>query len=268
MTYIDRFEGGDLRTRWTVVRGGEKIVFCMLSGYLGMRFIDKKSIQSLLIFLLLFITQIVESSRGGTLLTLVCFCVGAHAATGYSGKNIKPIIKLLFPILFIFLILYALNSETIMLLISNFGEVSKDESIRSRMADIALSLWSDNYLFGKGYIDLFELPEWEVFFLGNMRLPVHNLFIQYGLYIGFIGLFFYVLFLFLSSFNIYKIFILLKKHRDPVLFKVFVYSFCLLISFFYMFLFQSMDRITLQFSWAGLGYFYYYIRSYEEDLCS
>ncbi len=256
-TTFDRFEGKGVRLRWAARRGSEHIVVSMLSAYCMIQYIEKKASQYLLPIFLFILWQIITSSRGGILLVFISSLIPYFfysVQIKEKNRNIQQNCKIIAITIFSTILItgYLFNNEAFHILISEFSEIAREDSIRSLMTEKASVIFYKNPIFGQGYFDIFDDPNWKRFNLADMLVPIHNLFLQFSIYIGLIGVIPYLLILIILIFKFVNKLRIINKFCIETKIVYFV-GFGAFLGGIYLFVFQSLDRPTAYLLWSLVG---------------
>lgn len=256
---IDRFDGEDYRLRWAAVRSVEKMFVAASVTWSVYKLINTRNFYYLIIPLVFVTQQAVQSSRGGILLVFLATLVPIFIFPP-NNKFISEYIgwiKIFIVSLLVSIILLLASGESGQALFRSVGEISDDESIRSRMHDAAMDIFTKNPYFGAGFFDLYKSQEWAPFILPNMLLPIHNFFVFYMVYFGVFGLALLVAPVLLMLRDIVIVRRLLKNVNpgDDFIMMIGI-SFSVAISGLYNIWFQTMDRISFMCFWAVCAIFF------------
>jgi hypothetical protein len=256
-TTFDRFEGKGVRLRWAARRGSEHIVVSMLSAYCMIQYIEKKASQYLLPIFLFILWQIITSSRGGILLVFISSLIPYFfysVQIKEKNRNIQQNCKIIAITIFSTILItgYLFNNEAFHILISEFSEIAREDSIRSLMTEKASVIFYKNPIFGQGYFDIFDDPNWKRFNLADMLVPIHNLFLQFSIYIGLIGVIPYLLIFIILIFKFVNKLRIINKFCIETKIVYFV-GFGAFLGGIYLFVFQSLDRPTAYLLWSLVG---------------
>lgn len=254
---IDRFEGESFRVRWEAVRGVEKMAAAASVTWAMYQVMKRKSLHYLIVPVIFSAQQIAVSSRGGVLLVLFSALIPVYV---FPPEKVKKTGRLVYALLGMVVLLAGivaiLSSDSGQALVRNVGEISDDDSIRNRMMISALLLFLQSPIFGNGYFDLYDTPEWSPFLLQNMLLPIHNVFLHYLVYYGVFGTVLFGGGVFFAGYQLIVLRRLLYRSSFANDFRFVVLAgvgASIYVSGLYMIVFQTFDRIGALYFWGACG---------------
>lgn len=256
---IDRFEGESFRVRWEAVRGVEKMAAAASVTWAMYQALRSKAWHYLIVPVVFSIQQVAVSSRGGVLLVLFSALIPVYlfpVSKARSGSGNRLVYFFIGGAVVLAGLGALLFSEAGQALIRNVDEISDDDSIRNRMKLSALLLFVQAPVFGNGYFDLYDTPEWSPFLLQNMLLPIHNVFLHYLVYYGMVGASLLAVAVVYSGYELYRLRRLLSKSRGTLDYRlVALAGVCcsIYVSGLYMLVFQTFDRIGALYFWMACG---------------
>lgn len=254
---VNRFEGEGVRLRWDAVRLVERLVVASSVAWAMYRFNKTGKFVYWVVPCVFLLEQLVLSSRGGLVLVIVSVLIPFYIyplPIKCARKSKNLLLKIFSVVMVLLMIVWIVFSDSGDALIRNSDELFNNESIRSRMRDAAITLFSDYPIFGNGYFDLFATQEWSPFYLQTMLLPIHNMFLHYLVYFGIAG------FLLLSGLIVLVALDHYRNYRnsrlktaDSDLVEFSGIAFAVFLAGLYMLAFQTMDRVSFLYFWFFCG---------------
>ena len=256
----ERYGGEAERLRWVVARNSDRMVLSTVIAWATFRALRYKRWYLLVIPISGLLHQLMNNSRGGLVLVFVSIIIALLFYTrgewSSSAVNRRWIAKwtVLSALVIVFFGLIFIN-EGALTTFSQIKEIWDEESIRTRMWLQVAVLFLQAPWFGNGYFDLFSRPEWSQFHLDHIKIPIHNVILQYAVIYGVLGTIPFIL----VNLGIAGRLIWVYKHAAALPVRLVEYvAICgaLYASLFYMIMLQSLGREAYLFIWTCFGVMY------------